>query len=204
MKKLITIILTVLTLTSYGQDEKSCTVGIMVNGKLECFEYNCNRNSDDVWDSLRIVHYVQISDSELHELDLLIVKYVNKHRASYGLSKLKWDSDLYKITKSHTEYQFSSGVVEHEENGKTYSERVRENGVYMGECVLLTSGVFTNLDVTAKDLVSSWINSPSHNRILLGKKSLSISVSTKLGIYYDVVSDHTFVGGGVSTLNVRY
>ena len=200
MKKFLTLLLTLITIIGYTQ---TCEVGLMVDGKIKYFEYDCN--NDKAVDSIQIANFDFLSVSELHKLDLLIVKYVNKHRVKYGLPVLSWDNELYKITKSHTEYQFDNGVVEHEQNGKSYLERVRENGVYMGECVLLSGGVSTTLDNKAKEIVDQWINSPSHNSILVDKKAKSISVSTKLGVFYcSWDSDKLYLGCGVSTLNVRY
>jgi uncharacterized protein YkwD len=175
----------------------------MVNGNLTYFNYDCE-DKERVEDSIRIANFDFLSSSELKELDLLVVKYVNEHRIKNGLGKLPWDSELYKITESHTEYQFDNGVVEHEQNGKSYVERVRENGIYMGECVLLT-GPCVNIDDKARIIVRQWVESPTHNRILLDIKAKSISVSTKLGTFYcSWANNNLYLGSGVSTLNVRY
>ena len=200
MKTIITTLLILLGLGTYSQ---TCEVGLMVNGKLTYFEYDCN-NKEHAIDSIKIANYNFLTLSELKELDLLVVKYVNEHRIKNGLGKLPWDSELYKITESHTKYQFDNGVVEHEQNGKSYEERVRENGIYMGECVLLT-GPCVNIDDKARKIVRQWVESPTHNRILLDIKAKSISVSTKLGIFYcSWDNNKLYLGSGVSTLNVRY
>ena len=203
MKKILTILLVLVSLTVNSQ---TCRVGLIIDDKVKYFKYDCK--NEKAVDSIRIANFDFLSVSELHKLDLLIVKYVNKHRINYGLPVLSWDNKLYKITKSHNDYQFDNGVIEHEQNGKSYLERVRENGVYMGECVIQTGGLGGGtLDDKAKDIVEQWICSPSHNVILLDKKANSISVSTRLGAFYTNDSLNKKVlslGSGVSTLNVRY
>jgi uncharacterized protein YkwD len=200
MKKLITLVLLLITVISYSQ---TCRVGLIIDDEIKFFEYDCK--NDKYVDSVKIANFDFISAPELHQLDLLIVKYVNNHRVKYGLPALLWDNKLYKITKSHTDYQFDNGVVEHEQNGKSFLERIRENGVSMGECVLLSGGAGSTLDNKAKKIVGQWIDSPTHNRILLDKKAKSISVSTKLGVFYcSWDNDKLYLGCGVSTLNVRY
>ena len=70
MKTIITTLLFLLGLGTYSQ---TCEVGLMVNGELTYFEYDCN-NKEHAIDSIKIANY------NWHK------KHINSIQSAYGSS----------------------------------------------------------------------------------------------------------------------
>lgn len=103
-----------------------------------------------------------------------VLKFVNSERKKKKLVKLKWDKKIYKGTKvrakeivrqfSHTRPNGGSGA--------RYLLKFVKKGRSSGEC--LGKG-FTD----PRKLVTAFMNSPSHRRIIMMKKARTCAISAK-------------------------
>lgn len=107
--------------------------------------------------------------------DKEVMKYVNAERKKLKLKKLKWDKKLVKGTKkrakeitkkfSHTRPNGGSGA--------RFLLKYVKKGRSSGECLGM------GFDDPQK-LVTAFMNSPSHRRIIMMKKARTVAVSSKV------------------------
>ncbi len=105
-----------------------------------------------------------------------VVKYVNKQRKKSKLKKLKWDKKLYKGTKVRAKEitsQFSH-VRPNGGSGARFLLKYVKKGRSSGECL----GMGFN---EPEKLVTAFMNSPSHKRIIMMKKARTCAVSARVG-----------------------
>ena len=132
MKKLITLLLIIFTITSYGQTT----------------------------------------------LDMDIFKVVNEYRIENNLTPWVWHQTVFKVAERHNNYQTQISDIYHGEpkNVKNHVEinslggRFDDAGLGWGRCgenlAVVKSDGLTNSEI-AKKTLRMWINSSSHNKLLL-------------------------------------
>ena len=141
------------------------------------------------------------------KLDLEVFKIINEYRVSNGLQKLIWSTEAFVVTETHNNYMVKTGKLCHGEpidipNHKEIQdlgERFTDKGVsysYLGEnvaCVLYSDSL---LPYISRSIVNNWINSTSHNELLLNKNVKLGSVSTSLvgrkKLTYSDITGHCF------------
>ena len=141
------------------------------------------------------------------KLDLEVFKIINEYRVSNGLKKLIWSTEAFVVTETHNNYMVKTGKLCHGEpidipNHKEIQdlgERFIDKGVsysYLGEnvaCVLYSDSL---LPYISRSIVNNWINSKSHNELLLNKNVMLGSVSTSLvgrkKLTYSDITGHCF------------
>ena len=141
------------------------------------------------------------------KLDLEVFKIINEYRVSNGLKKLIWSAEAFVVTETHNNYMVKTGKLCHGEpidipNHKEIQdlgERFIDKGVsysYLGEnvaCVLYSDSL---LPYISRSIVNNWINSKSHNELLLNKNVVLGSVSTSLvgrkKLTYSDITGHCF------------
>lgn len=104
-----------------------------------------------------------------------VVKFVNKERKKKKLVKLKWDKKLHKGTKiraNEITKQFSH-VRPNGGSGARFLLKYVKKGRSSGECLGM------GFSEPAK-LVSAFMGSPSHKRIIMMKKARTCAVSFKV------------------------
>ena len=136
------------------------------------------------------------------KLDLEIFNVINQYRVSHGLHKLEWRQDAFEVVKKHNDYMLKSGSYSHGEpidipNHKELStpgKRFADANVWwysVGENIASVSYSDSTLPFIAKSILSTWISSPGHKRLLLhetmefGAVSISL-VATKKRPYSDI------------------
>lgn len=118
-----------------------------------------------------------------------VMKYINKERKKKKLKKLKWDKKLTKGTKKRAK-EITKKFSHTRPNGKSGAKfllKYVKKGRSSGEC--LGKG-FDD----PKKLVTAFMGSPSHKRIIMAKKARTCAVSSK------IKSGNTFWCVGTSAL----
>jgi len=157
MKKLLTILLSLLTLISYSQTK----------------------------------------------LDMEIFNDINQYRVSNGLNKLEWRQDAFDVVKKHNDYMRVAGSYSHDEpiditNHKELStpgKRFTDANIWwygVGENIMFVYYSDSTLPFISKNILSSWVASPGHKRLLLDESmefgAVSISlVATKRDPDSDII-----------------
>lgn len=143
-------------------------------------------------------------------LDSLVLKKINEYRKSKGVSELKWgDVNLQNAAEHHSDYLYSINLskLEHAkqinmtprdqaniEFVRGHEEEIPSKAVksqsskqrfeiydFMRENVATVFGYMNAGNETfAKNIVDSWIESPSHNATLLHPNMKFAGVSTKV------------------------
>ena len=107
-----------------------------------------------------------------------ILNLLNQRRARYHLVPLKRDLVLASLARGHNRDERSKGFFAHDDpQGQTFFERLAYlHRSLIGEVIAYGSGGFG----TPKGLVSLWMASPEHRRIILtpGMRRIGISVIT--------------------------
>jgi len=107
--------------------------------------------------------------------DKEVLKYVNQQRAKFKLVQLKWDKKIYKGTKvraTEITKQFSH-VRPNGGSGAKFLLKYVKKGRSSGECLGMG---FTD----PQKLVTAFMNSPTHRRIIMMKKARTCAISSKL------------------------
>jgi len=148
----------------------------------------------------------------LKEIELLILEYTNQERTSRGLNELRWDDDLSKIARKHSQDMAENDYFSHTNlDGDGPSERAKKQGydTYkelgggwytdgIGENIgMMPTGnvegkgyVSNDPDSIAKAQVESWMDSQGHRANILDPDydKLGVGVSYD-GLYYISTQD---------------
>ncbi len=92
-----------------------------------------------------------------------ILVIINEHRASIGLSAIKSDqqyASAYAV--DHTQYMIKNSHISHD------NFELREKALMDRGAVAVSENVASGY-TTAEDVVTAWLNSPSHRRTIEGK-----------------------------------
>jgi uncharacterized protein YkwD len=119
------------------------------------------------------------------KLDSLVLIEVNKYRVTNKLKQVEFSTINFKAANHHSKYISKSNSIGHLEDTlvnpidrfKFYGGQTN----HIGENVLLLSSNIkddnVDFDRLSKEIINMWINSPEHNRILLGEDFRFASVS---------------------------
>ncbi|KAJ1971575.1 hypothetical protein H4R35_005180 [Dimargaris xerosporica] len=110
------------------------------------------------------------------QYDQEVLELVNQHRQSNGVAPLKLDNRLNAIAKSHSDYQKKAKTMTHSSPAGSLGERFKLEGI---ENVAIAENVAWN-QRSAKDVFTSWKNSPGHDRNMLNPayKRMGLAVSS--------------------------
>jgi uncharacterized protein YkwD len=118
------------------------------------------------------------------DIEIEVMKLTNEHRASLGLSALTKNDFISGQCKDHTLYMIKNMVLNHD-NFDTRIDNIKKE---------LGAGVATENvaagQQTAKEVMTSWLNSPGHKKNIEGKSKLfgiSIKPDSKGSLYYTVL-----------------
>jgi uncharacterized protein YkwD len=112
----------------------------------------------------------------IEEAEQEAFKLINTVREEAGIPATKWDDELYKFSKQHTQDMANSGELFHTPVGSTHGENVWGGTGYY----------HYRYDELAKVIVGSWMSSPLHEAWLLHapiKESVVSIVVTPDGQY---------------------
>jgi len=132
-------------------------------------------------------------------LDSLLLNKINNYRSSKGLNSLIWNDSLYSVADNQSEYMFLTNEILH--NQKMYDSTILKSFLpepifinrflkhinpnifrMVGENLVshkLESYNNINLDSLSNELLLSWINSPSHNKLLLDSTMCEAAICNK-------------------------
>ena len=184
MKKLLTIPLFAMFLTSYSQGftlVETCFVEDL-NGNL--IEIDCD-------DSVPNISNV---DSICWEMEKRFVRTLNEWRFKHGIHELEYDYEMdEKLTTPHNEWQMKNSCIAHGEDGISLSEIAYNKGFTgVGECVAFNQ--IPDMEGVSRFFIQ-YKNSAPHWKILTGTDYHYISVS----VLYDQEKNRYY-----STVNVRW
>jgi uncharacterized protein YkwD len=142
-----------------------------------------------------LLTFISLQSIAQTKLDSLILDEINRYRLSKNISMLQLSTENFKSANHHTIYLSKIENVCHTED--TLVTTLDRYKFYGGKSLHVAENVTkvnlnirdtcqTNLDIIAKKVVDSWINSKGHNRILLSDSKFA-GVSTlydtkKIGI----------------------
>jgi uncharacterized protein YkwD len=116
----------------------------------------------------------EVDDTEIaySDIEYEILKLVNKHRDSLGLSSLSIINFVSGVADGHTDYMIQNGAISHDNFGQR-SQLIMENtnAKAVGENVAYGFS-------TAKDVVNGWLKSDGHRKIIESKKYTHCGIST--------------------------
>jgi uncharacterized protein YkwD len=87
-----------------------------------------------------------------------VIDEVNKERKKLGLHPFIVTEGTMKFSKEHTEWMVETGKFEHSKN-YTYGECITKTNFRNGE----------SYEGAAKRIVTSWMNSPPHRKVLMSR-----------------------------------
>ena len=120
--------------------------------------------------------YIEYSEKERKELFDLVNEYRNKN----GLSSLTYDKKLEESAKEHAEDMFNRHYFSHTDpEGKTPIERAPSLYASVGENIVQAD---LSAELPPSEALEKWIESPSHNEVLLHKNWNKTGVYCKQGI----------------------
>lgn len=125
------------------------------------------------------------------KLDSLILENINLYRDSLCINPVEFDLVAFKAASVQSDTMLSRGRVGHENYGKfeTLYDRYTFFGgeltkpYKIGEIcnfVPINLSSESDLDIFAKEIVKSWINSIEHNKILTDPTFTKVGVSSKM------------------------
>ncbi|NND62863.1 MAG: CAP domain-containing protein [Flavobacteriaceae bacterium] len=124
---------------------------------------SCTKDEDPVVEELNYSIDLNLANETDWDMANEILRLVNEHRVSVGLNMLQKDqqyASAYAV--DHTQYMIENRKISHD----NFSERVRalkdRGAASVGENV---GYGYTE----AQSLVTAWLNSPSHKRVLEGQ-----------------------------------
>ncbi len=139
------------------------------------------------------------SDQTLDRAADAVVCLVNAERRRHGLRTLRGHSDLRQAAGRHSRNMVRRGFFSHvSPSGADLSDRLRRSGYVHGKPAghigeTLAWGMGTPSTPTV--IVAAWIASPSHHRILLGRRFRVVGVGVTVG------TPQATTGGATYTLD---
>ena len=109
-----------------------------------------------------------VDAAELGAIEAETMRLVNEHRASMGLSPLRYDPDLAMLAREHSQ-NMGNGVVPFGHSG--FEARVARAG--RGTSAAENVAYSTRVDRAATDAMASWLKSPGHRAHIEGKRHVS-------------------------------
>jgi len=140
------------------------------------------------------------------DLDILLFYKVCKYRERNGLKCWKWDNRVWKVAKSHSEYQAANGYMGHDGGSaakRFAGQRFTHYGIdwtYVGENCAVTDSKGKDIIQIADRILELWKLSPRHNELLLSTNSEFIGISCINGTDYKW--SHNYHWWTYTTLNV--
>jgi len=133
------------------------------------------------------------------KLDSVLLNKINNYRNSKGLNALIWNDSLYLVADNQSQYMSLTNEVLHTQQLydssilksfipqpvflKRFQKFINRNVPrIVGENLVSHSVLFNadiNVDSLAEKLLETWINSPSHNELLLDSTMCEASISNK-------------------------
>lgn len=138
-------------------------------------------------------------------LERRVYELVNVQRTAYGLSSLRWNSEISIVAREHSEDMATNGYFSHTNlQGLNISDRLKSAGIYYwntsAENILKQSIVkyfvidthgnivrteYKSLESFAREAVESWMNSSGHRKNILGNfTETGIGVAENNNTYY--------------------
>lgn len=122
----------------------------------------------------------------LHGAAASVVREINRERVARELGRLDADPRLALAAQRHTRDMVRRGFFSHmTPDGRGMTARVRATGYLrtgatwaLGETLAWGSGPCS----TPGAVVAAWMASPSHRRVMLGRRYLEVGVGVELGV----------------------
>ena len=146
---------------------------------------------------LSIISYSQT------KLDMEIFNIINQYRTSKGIDKVSWSQEAFSVSKKHNDYMVAAPSYSHNQpidlpNYKelqTPGQRFTDDDIWwygVGENISAMPYSDSSLVFISKNILSSWVASPGHKRLLLAESmefgDVSISlVATKRDPDSDII-----------------
>jgi uncharacterized protein YkwD len=129
-----------------------------------------------------------------------VVCLVNADRARHGLRALRRDGDLRRAAGDHARNMVRRGFFSHvTPSGAGLSDRLRRSGYIHGRLARHVGETLAwGAHSTPTVIVASWIASPAHHRILLGRDFRDVGVGVAAG-----APQRTTGGGGGATYTLN-
>lgn len=119
--------------------------------------------------------------TQTHAVEARIVELINQRRAANGLPALRVDADLTAIALGHTQEMFQQSFFAHNTpHGHSFEQRVqRLHRSRTGENIAWGTGGYGN----PAGIVSLWMTSPGHRKIILDPHLHRVGVGVVIGSF---------------------
>ncbi|MET0155256.1 MAG: CAP domain-containing protein [Rickettsiales bacterium] len=97
------------------------------------------------------------------------VDYVNSIRAQRGLAPVKYDALIASVAMRHSQWMTDN-------NKDTTHNKELEWLLDSGRSMSGQSGVYSVDNITVKQAIDAWLNSPSHAGLIVGDKNTDIGI----------------------------
>ena len=131
-------------------------------------------NSSAYWTLMVIEIPLELTPSEIRELELGVLEFTNIERAKYGLPPLLWHDSLAAAARGHSENLMRNNMTGHTgSDGSTVRERIERLGI--------TNTRFRAENCaygqrTPEAVVATWMNSPGHRANILSESPTHLGV----------------------------
>jgi uncharacterized protein YkwD len=142
---------------------------------------------------------LSLSSFSQEELDLKVLKLVNRYRVENHLKPLIWDTIMTKVSNHQVNYMSTTGHLSHsqlEEDSTNFNVVKKFEDKFINQGVNFKCTVFENCSVVFDSdklstdsivyhVVNGWKNSVKHNEVLLDKRLVKVGISHKSGTIYN-------------------
>lgn len=123
------------------------------------------------------------------ELEQKVLELTNNERIKHGLKPLKWNEELAKLARAHSQDMVDRNFFSHENpDGKSPFDRMREAGIgYHIAAENIAAG-----QASPEKAVAEWMNSEGHRKNILKPELAELGVGIARGGRYGIYWTQTF------------
>lgn len=150
---------------------KTITLKLLFVLSISLLLYSCSSDEDGIYTTNK-TEFQDISLSYT-PMEFEILSLINEHRNSIGLSTLNTINLISQQAINHTSYMIDEGIVSHDNFDSRYQKLVQK---------IAAKNVGENVAYgfrSAEAVVSSWLNSEGHRRVIESSIFTNFGISTK-------------------------